>query len=155
MTSPTPREGWEERFEKFTVTSNAGTPILRYTDAAQIKSFISQELQRVREEEREANERCLSALQNMVDQFAYTGKKNGRLVMHTAGLSALEHAFSVLDLDDPTPIPEAECQEEGCHEEASTGTNTTYGKYMSLCFKHYQELGAPSVPYAPQKTQSN
>jgi hypothetical protein len=36
---------WEKRFDKkFTVTSNAGTPLLRYTDAQGIKAFIAQEI---------------------------------------------------------------------------------------------------------------
>lgn len=42
-------EGWRKRFdEKFVVLSNAKTPLLRYTDASLIKSFISSEIAQAR-----------------------------------------------------------------------------------------------------------
>ena len=40
------------------------------------------------------------ALIDMVWQFAYEGTKNGKGVMYTGGLSALEGAFSALGLSD-------------------------------------------------------
>ena len=82
-------------------------------------------------------EELRSALESMVSQFAYTGKKKGRLVLQTGGLSALEEAFSALDWDDPHPCPERECEYPRCHEEATCGTPTKKG-YKRCCGKHYK-----------------
>ena len=46
------------------------------------------------------------ALIDMVWQFAYEGTKNGKGVMYTGGLSALEGAFSTLGLSDPITVYE-------------------------------------------------
>lgn len=47
------RPEWEKEFdEKYVVMSNAGTPLLRYTDANQIKEYIRAEKSRSAEEER-------------------------------------------------------------------------------------------------------
>jgi hypothetical protein len=80
-------------------------------------------------------EELKEALHSMVWQFANVGKKKGRLVLHTGGLSALEEAFSALGWDDPHPCPERECEYPRCHEEATCGTPTAKG-YKRCCFKH-------------------
>lgn len=80
------------------------------------------------------------ALEDMVWQFAYCGKMaNGRLGLTTGGLSALEGAFAELGWDDPHPVPERECQAEGCHDEATCGTPTPDG-YKRLCGEHYRAI---------------
>jgi hypothetical protein len=72
------------------------------------------------------------ALDDMVRQFAYTGGGTRT----TGGLSALEHAFDVLGLDDPHPLaPEEMCDEPGCKEEITCGTPTPTG-YRRTCGKH-------------------
>jgi len=48
------------------------------------------------------------ALIDMVWQFAYEGTKNGKGVMYTGGLSALEGAFSALGLSDPITVEDFE-----------------------------------------------
>lgn len=72
-------------------------------------------------------------------QFAYRCKCNGRLALHTGGLSALEGAFHLLGWDDPHPFTEAECERNGCHEEATCGTPTPDG-YKRLCWEHGKEF---------------
>ena len=79
------------------------------------------------------------ALEDMVGQFAYKGIVKNKLVYHTGGLSALEHAFSVLGWKDPKPCPENECDEKNCHQEASCGTTTKKG-YRRVCGEHYRKL---------------
>ena len=44
------------------------------------------------------------ALEDMAWQFGYRGTKDGKKVIHTGGLSALETAFFVLEWDDPKII---------------------------------------------------
>ena len=52
--------------------------------------------------ERTKEEIFKDSLADMVWQFAYTNDKGQ---IHTGGLSALEDAFSALDLPDPCPAP--------------------------------------------------
>jgi hypothetical protein len=96
---------------------------------------------RARAEKAEAElARALEALEDMVLQFGYDAKKNGRLAVGTGGLSALEMAFSVLGWDDPHPRLEAECEAPNCHERATCGTPMLKG-YKRLCGEHYAALG--------------
>lgn len=81
------------------------------------------------------------ALRDMVDQFAYTTVKDGVLCLTDGGLSALEGAFAVLGWESPKPIPDRECQIEGCHQEATCGTPTPDG-YKRLCSEHFGEQQA-------------
>lgn len=77
-------------------------------------------------------EELQDALDDMVRQFAYTG--NGKRT--TGGLSALEHAFGALGLDDPHPLTKDEmCDEPGCKEEITCGTPTPTG-YRRTCSTH-------------------
>ena len=84
-------------------------------------------------------------IEDLLCQFAYRTKKNGRLALTTGGLSALESGFCAIGWDDPHPIPDAECQRDGCHEEATCGTPTPDG-YKRLCGEHYgAALKGPST----------
>jgi len=46
------------------------------------------------------------ALEDMIFQFGYRSVVNGKPVIFTGGLSALESAFEALGWDDPHYIPE-------------------------------------------------
>lgn len=87
--------------------------------------------------------RYKEALEGMVWQFGYRGVKNKKPVIHTAGLSALEHAFEVLGWDDPHYLPDAEgycCEVEGCVEPDTCGTPWGNSKlYLRLCSNHCQD----------------
>ena len=72
-------------------------------------------------------------------QFGYYCKHKGRLHISHGGLSTLEWAFNILDWEDPHPVPECECEIEGCHEHATCGTPTDDG-YKFVCHKHYREI---------------
>ena len=74
-------------------------------------------------------------IEDLLIQFAYRGLKDGRLVLTTGGLSALENGFRVLGWANPHPIPEYECDHDGCHKEATCGTPTKDG-YKRLCSNH-------------------
>ena len=76
---------------------------------------------------------------DLLNQFAYTGKKDGRAILTTGGLSALECGFSFVGWDDPHFIPERECQHPGCFDLASCGTPTP-GGYKWLCSKHAMDF---------------
>jgi len=82
------------------------------------------------------------ALEEMTWQFAYRGVKNGKSVMHTGGLSALESAFETLGWDDPKFFDDMDgfiCDVKGCPEwvEAQGGMWRETG-YWCLCSKHSQ-----------------
>ena len=83
------------------------------------------------------NAKLKEALQDMVQQFAYWSDKEGGY--WTGGLSALEHAFGVLDWDDPMPWPSAQCQVPGCKKQITCGTNTPEG-YKNVCSEHCGEI---------------
>ena len=94
------------------------------------------------------------ALRDMVNQFAYTGNATrGRAVIHTGGLSALEGAFAVLGMKDPTYTPQNECEVAKCYQTATCGTpesgksgdeNSTYRR---LCGDHYRQIPNPLLRY--------
>ena len=79
------------------------------------------------------------ALEEMVWQFAYRGVKNGKSVLHTGGLSALETAFTALGWSDPKYFDDVEgiCDVEGCPGwvEAQGGMWRETG-YWCLCREH-------------------
>lgn len=79
--------------------------------------------------------------EDVIRQFAYKVKADGRCAYSTGGLSTLEWAFSILGWPDPKPAPECECQEEGCHEWAVGGRPTPDG-YKWLCSRHFEEAEA-------------
>ena len=71
-------------------------------------------------------------------QFGYYCQNGGRLHITHGGLSTLEHAFDILGWENPHPVPECECEIEGCHEHATCGTKTKDG-YKWLCGNHCRE----------------
>ena len=77
-------------------------------------------------------------VEDVIRQFAYKVKADGRCAYSTGGLSTLEWAFSILGWPDPKPAPECECQVNGCHEWATCGMPTRDG-YRFLCSQHYME----------------
>lgn len=79
--------------------------------------------------------------EDVIRQFAYKVKADGRCAYSTGGLSTLEWAFSILGWPDPKPAPECECQEEGCHEWAVGGRPTPDG-YKWLCSRHFEDYKA-------------
>ena len=75
--------------------------------------------------------------EDVVRQFGYHGTApDGRPAYTTGGLSTLEWAWSLLGWPDPKPAPECECQEDGCHEWATSGRPTSDG-YKWLCSRHF------------------
>jgi len=78
-----------------------GELLIDGANTAQKCGMLPSELLRQRDELREA-------LIDMVWQFAYEGTKNGKGVMYTGGLSALEGAFSALGLSDPITVEDFE-----------------------------------------------
>jgi hypothetical protein len=78
------------------------------------------------------------ALEDMVWQFAYRfdGAAKRPPSLSTGGLSALEHAFSVLDWPDPKKCPDSSCDLRGCQRWPSSGVPLPNGDYWSLCSDH-------------------
>lgn len=75
--------------------------------------------------------------EDVARQFGYHGTtSNGRPAYTTGGLFTLEWAWSLLGWPDPRPAPECECQEDGCHEWATSGRPTPDG-YKWLCGRHF------------------
>lgn len=99
------------------------------------------------------------ALEDMVYQFGYKANGKGRkpASIFTGGLSALEHAFSVLDWPDPKPCPEGECVVKDCRNWATCGTpnGAKNGQYLSCCGEHYSlaNLGA-TFDLKPERIKS-
>ena len=71
-------------------------------------------------------------------QFGYYCHNKGRLHITHGGLSTLEWAFDILGWENPHPVPECECEIDGCHEHATCGANTADG-YKWMCGKHCRE----------------
>lgn len=84
--------------------------------------------------ERELTE-AKNVVKDMLYQFAYRTVYRKRLHLATAGLSALKDGFEVLGWVDPHPIPECECGEPRCHQDATCGTPTSNG-YRWTCGDH-------------------
>ena len=72
-------------------------------------------------------------------QFGYYCQSKGRLHITHGGLSTLEWAFDILGWENPHPVPECECEIDGCHEYATCGTPTKDG-YKRVCGKHFREI---------------
>jgi hypothetical protein len=71
-------------------------------------------------------------------QFGYYCQNGGRLHLTHGGLSTLEWAFCILGWENPHPVPECECEIDGCHEHATCGTPTEDG-YKFVCGMHFRE----------------
>ena len=65
-------------------------------------------------------------------QFGYYCQNKGRLHITHGGLSTLEWAFDILGWENPHPVPECECEIDGCHEHATCGTPTKDGYKPTL-----------------------
>lgn len=81
------------------------------------------------------------ALEGMVWQFGYKGVKNGRRIIHTAGLSALEYAFDALGWpDDPHDVHDTStgCDYNNCGKWTEIGTPTEIG-YKHFCTWEHEE----------------
>ena len=72
-------------------------------------------------------------------QFGYYCQNGGRLHITHGGLSTLEWTFDILGWDNPHPVPEFECEIDGCHEHATCGTPTKDG-YKRVCGKHFAKM---------------
>lgn len=75
--------------------------------------------------------------EDVVCQFGYYCQNGGRLHITHGGLSTLEWAFDILGWENPHPVPEFECEIDGCHEHATCGTPTDDG-YKRMCGMHYR-----------------
>jgi hypothetical protein len=75
--------------------------------------------------------------EDVVYQFGYYCQNGGRLHITHGGLSTLEQAFDILGWENPHPVPECECEIDGCHEHATCGTLTADG-YKRMCGQHYR-----------------
>jgi hypothetical protein len=75
--------------------------------------------------------------EDVVYQFGYYVQNGGRLHITHGGLSTLEWAFDILGWENPHPVPECECEIEGCHEHATCGAPTADG-YKRMCGRHSQ-----------------
>lgn len=71
-------------------------------------------------------------------QFGYYCQNKGRLHITHGGLSTLEWAFDILEWENPHPVPEFECEIDGCHEHATCGAQTNDG-YKRMCGRHCRE----------------
>ena len=72
-------------------------------------------------------------------QFGYYCQNGGRLHITHGGLSTLEWAFDILGWENPHPVPECECEIDGCHEHATCGASTDDG-YKRMCGMHFREM---------------
>lgn len=77
--------------------------------------------------------------EDVVRQFGCYCHKGGRLHITHGGLSTLEQAFDILGWENPHPVPECECEIEGCHEHATCGVPTADG-YKRVCGKHMAKM---------------
>ena len=91
--------------------------------------------------------------EDVARQFGYHGTTaDGRPAYTCGGLSTLEWAWNILDWPDPKPAPECECQEEGCHEWATSGRPTPDG-YKWVCSRHYRAYEARAEAEAALKAR--
>lgn len=138
-------DGFKRFVRVATLTPNTGGMIITFDldanalTAAVREAFSSMDqLQGATVTSREAE--LKEALEDMAFQFAYRSVRGGHLILTTGGLSALEQAFHLLGWhDDMHAVPELECQQEGCHREATCGMPTHDG-YKRLCGEHFSEI---------------
>ena len=71
-------------------------------------------------------------------QFGYYCNTGGLLCLSHGGLSTLEWAFDILGWENLHPVPECECEIDGCHEHATCGVSTKDG-YKWMCGNHCRE----------------
>lgn len=83
----------------------------------------------------ENEQQLREALEAMVRQYAAWSPGGGYT---PGGSSALEEAFEALGWENPHPAPEAECDEPGCHQQATCGWPDSAGGYRRTCGEHYR-----------------
>ena len=71
-------------------------------------------------------------------QFGYYCNNGVQLCLSHGGLSTLEWAFDILGWENLHPVPECECEIDGCHEHATCGVPTKDG-YKWMCGNHCRE----------------
>ena len=88
-------------------------------------------------------ERLREALEDMVWHFAYDGQKDGKFILWTGGLSALENAFDALGWSNPKYFEDNDSMDGvTCDVEACVGRVVAQGGmwretgYWCLCAKH-------------------
>lgn len=93
------------------------------------------------------------SLEDMVWQFAYRfdGAAKRPPSLGTGGLSALEHAFDVLDWPDPKKCPDSSCDIQGCQKWPGSGNPIPNGDYWSLCTDHMMMLTDKNYMYMQKK----
>lgn len=98
-------------------------------------------------------EELREALEDMVWQFAYRfdGAAKRPPSLGTGGLSALEHAFGVLDWPDPKKCPDSSCDIQGCQKWPGSGNPLPNGDYWSLCTDHMMTLNENPKNYLYMK----
>lgn len=86
----------------------------------------------------EREQELQEALEDMLWQFAYRSDGKGRRppVLFTGGLSALEHAFGVLDWPDPKQCPDSSCDIKSCQRWPHSGNPMPDGDYWNMCIEH-------------------
>lgn len=77
--------------------------------------------------------------QDVAYQFGCYCEGGEQLCLSHMGLSTLEWAFDILGWENFHPIPECECEIDGCHRHATCGTPTADG-YKRLCGGHFREV---------------
>jgi len=80
------------------------------------------------------------SLESMVWQYGFRGVRDGKPVIHTGDMSALEEAFEALGWEDPHPVPDVDglvCDVEGCMEPVSDqGYSWSWTGYWMVCGNH-------------------
>uniref|UniRef100_A0A6M3JGN9 Uncharacterized protein n=2 Tax=viral metagenome TaxID=1070528 RepID=A0A6M3JGN9_9ZZZZ len=94
------------------------------------------------------------ALEEMVWQFAYRGVQDGKPILYTGGLSALESAFAALGWSDPKTFDDMDsiCDIVGCMNWVSVQGGVWDGGYWMVCSTHHREyLGGKPRPEMKQR----
>lgn len=113
---------------------------IRAMKAADLERRVDELEAELRDSDGADAERLGEFAEEVIRQFAYRIKTNGRCAFTAGGLSVLEEAFDIVGWDDPHLCPEFECEEDGCHEWATGGMPTPDGyKWLcSQCRKKYE-----------------
>lgn len=97
----------------------------------------------VREERdrlKERDEWAKEVVEGLCIQYLSRAETPKGLALTHDFMSAGEQAFDFLDWGDPYHlVPEMECDDPGCHREATCGTPTPNG-YRRVCGRHYSAL---------------
>lgn len=131
-----PEESLMREMEKTGEASRVGAEFERRVDELEAE---------LRDNDGADAERLGEFAEEVIRQFAYRVKTNGRCAYTAGGLSVLEEAFDIVGWDDPHLCPECECEEDGCHEWATGGMPTPNG-YKWLCSQCRKKYESNEVP---------